>query len=102
MARFDIFINPNRAATHAYYLDVQSDFVRLSTRWCIPLFRHEATRRIVQSAQAVIALDGQHYVMDAANLLTVPASLLRQRAGRLSSSEQLSAESCIEFMLRGY
>ena len=102
MSRFDIFVNPNQAATHVLYVDVQSDFVRLSTRWCIPLQRHVPSRPIVQGAQALIEVDQHEYVMDTANLLAVPAVLLRQRAGRLSSSEQLSAESCIEFMLRGY
>lgn len=102
MARFDVFVNPNRAATHVLYVDVQSDFVRLSTRWCIPLSRHVPARPIVQGVQALIKLDQQEYVMDTANLLAVPAILLRQKAGRLSSSEQLIAESCIEFMLRGY
>ena len=102
MSRFDIFVNPNQAATHVLYVDVQSDFVRLSTRWCIPLLRHVPSRPIVQGAQALIEVDRQEYVMDTANLLAVPAILLRQRAGRLSSSEQLRAESCIEFMLRGH
>lgn len=102
MARFDIFVNPNKAARHLLYVDVQSDFVRLSTRWCIPLARHMAPRPIVQGAQALIEVDHQEYVMDAPNLLAVPASLLRQQAGRLSPSDQLIAESCIEFMLRGY
>lgn len=102
MPRFDIFVNPDKAATHVLYVDVQSDFVRLSTRWCIPLRRHLPLRPIVQGAQALIEVDQQDYVMDTANLLAVPAILLRQRAGRLSSSEQLIAESCIEFMLRGY
>ena len=102
MSRFDIFVNPNQAATHALYVDVQSDFVRLSTRWCIPLRRHVPAWLIVQGAQALIDVGGQEYVLDTASLLAVPASLLRQRVGRLSSSEQSSAESCIEFMLRGY
>lgn len=102
MARFEIFVNPNRAATHPLYVDVQSDFVRLSTRWCIPLSRYLPPRLIVQGAQALIEVDQQQFVMDTPNLLAVPANLLRQRAGRLSSSDQLIAESCIEFMLRGY
>jgi hypothetical protein len=102
MSRFDIFINPNTAATHVLYVDVQSDFVRLSTRWCIPLRRHMPLQPIVQGAQALIEVDQQEYVMDTPNLLAVPASLLCQRAGRLPSSDQLIAESCIEFMLRGY
>lgn len=102
MARFDIFVNPNQAARHLLYVDVQSDFVRLSTRWCIPLSHHVPPRAIVQGVQALIEVDQQQYVMDTPNLLAVPASLLRQRAGRLSSSDQLIAESCIEFMLRGY
>jgi hypothetical protein len=102
MARFDIFVNPNQAARHLLYVDVQSDFVRLSTRWCIPLSRHVPPRPIVQGAQALIEVDHQEYVMDTPNVLAVPAILLRQQAGRLSPSDQLIAESCIEFMLRGY
>ena len=102
MARFDLFVNPNRAARHIFYADVQSDFVRLSTRWCIPLARHLASRPIIQGAQALIEIEQQEYVLDTPNLLAVPASLLRQNAGRLSPSDQLIAESCIEFMLRGY
>lgn len=102
MARFDIFVNPNPAASHRLYVDVQSDFVRLSTRWCIPLSLHVPSRPIVQRAQALIEVDHQEYVMDTPNLLAVPASLLRQRSGRLTSGDQLIAESCIEFMLRGY
>ncbi len=102
MPRFDIFINPNKAARHALYVDVQSDFVRVSTRWCIPLLRHAATQPIIQGAQAVIDLDQTAYILDTPNLLAVPAALLRQRAGRLASDDQLLAETCIEFMLRGY
>lgn len=37
MARFDLFVNPNKAARHLLYLDVQRDFVTLSTQLCIPL-----------------------------------------------------------------
>ncbi|MES2127715.1 MAG: CcdB family protein [Pseudomonadota bacterium] len=102
MARFDIFVNPNKAARHQLYIDVQSDFVRLSTRWCIPLSRHVPSGAIVQGVQALVAVDGQDYVMDTPNLLAVPAILLRQQAGRLSMHDQLLAETCIEFMLRGY
>lgn len=102
MPRFDIFVNPNKAATHLLYLDVQGDFVRLSTRWCIPLSLHVPPRPVMQGAQALIEVDQQEYVMDTPNLLAVPAKLLRQQAGRLSSIDQLIAESCIEFMLRGY
>jgi hypothetical protein len=57
---------------------------------------------ILQGAQALVEVDHQAYVMDAPNLLAVPGVLLRERAGRLSPSDQLIAESCIEFMLRGY
>ena len=102
MARFDIFVNPNKAARHHLYVDVQSDFVRLSTRWCIPLARYTPPAAIVQGAQALVEVNNQEYVMDTPNLLAVPAILLRQHAGRLSASDQLIAESCIEFMLRGY
>jgi hypothetical protein len=102
MARFELFLNPNKAARHPLYLDVQSDFVRLSTRWCIPLLRQVPNRPIVQGAQAVIDVGQQEFIMDTPNLLAVPTTLLRQSAGRLLPADQLIAESCIEFMLRGY
>lgn len=102
MARFDIYVNPNKAASHPLYIDVQSDFVRLSTRWCIPLLPHLPSKPILQGAQALITVGLHAYVLDAPNLLAVPASLLRQQAGRLASGDQLLVESCIEFMLRGY
>ncbi|MFA9215933.1 MAG: CcdB family protein [Sphingomonadaceae bacterium] len=102
LAKFDIFVNPNPAARHLLYVDVQSDFVRLSTRWCIPLSRHVPPRPLVQGVQALVEINQRQYVLDTPNLLAVPATLLRRHAGRLSSSDQLIAESCIEFMLRGY
>ena len=102
MARFDIYVNPNKSARHCYYVDVQSDFVRLNTRWCIPLFLYSPPAPIIHGAHALVQVHHQSCILDAPNLLAVPASLLRQPAGRLSSSEQLLSESCIEFMLRGY
>jgi hypothetical protein len=102
MARFDIYINPNKAASHPLFVDVQSDFVPLSTRWCVPLSLHLPSRPILQGAQALMGIAHQQYVLDTPNLLAVPNVLLRKRAGRLSSSHQLIVESCIEFMLRGY
>lgn len=101
MSRFDIFVNPNRAAQHGLYVDVQSDFVQLSTRLCIPLRRRTALP-LIQGAQVIIRVSQHDYVLDTPNLLAVPALLLRQQAGRLSSTDQLLAESCMEFMLRGY
>ena len=102
MARFDIYVNPNKAATHALYVDVQSDFVLLSTRLCIPLYRHVPPRPLLQGAHGLVEVGPHNYVLDTPNFLAVPNALLRLRAGRLSSSEQLMAESCIDFMLRGY
>ncbi|MFL6707842.1 MAG: CcdB family protein [Massilia sp.] len=102
MPRFDIYANPNRAATHALFVDVQSDFVRLATRLCIPLYRHSAPRPLLQGAHTLVEVGPHDYVLDTPNFLAVPAVLLRQPAGRLSSSEQLMAQSCIDFMLHGY
>lgn len=84
------------------YVDVQSDFVRLSTRLCIPLFRHVPPLPVIQGAQALIDVGPIAYVMDVPNLLAVPAAMLRQRVGHLPSADQMRAESCIEFMFRGY
>lgn len=50
MPGFDIFVNPNKAASHLLYVDVQSDFVPLSTRWCIPLSLHVLRRPVIQGA----------------------------------------------------
>ena len=102
MAKFDIFFNPNPSARHRLYVDVQSDFVRLSTRWCIPLSLYVPRSPIIQYAQALVEVNQQDYVMDTPNLLAVPGNVLRRRAGRLAATDQSMAETCIEFMLRGY
>lgn len=101
MSRFDIYVNPNKAAQHALYVDVQSDSVQLSTRLCIPM-RLRTKVPLIQGARHVIKVNKLEYVLDTPNLLAVPAVLLRQHAGRLSSTDQLLTESCMEFMLRGY
>jgi len=102
MARFDIYFNPNKSARHPLFVNVQSNLVRLSTRWCIPLSRHIPTKPIIQGVQAVMDVAHQKYVLDTPNLLPVPAALLRHPLGRMSPNDQLAAESCIDFMLRGY
>ena len=102
MPRFDIFANPNKAATHPFFVDIQSNFVRLSTRWCIPLLRHKPAMHALAGIQALIEFKHQHYLMDTSNLLAASAPLLQRSAGRLSSDEQFVAESCSELMLRGY
>ena len=33
MPRFDLYRNPNPRASHALFLDVQSDLVTTATRW---------------------------------------------------------------------
>lgn len=102
MARFDVYANPNPRATHSHYLDVQSDFVQTSTRWCIPLALHARSQPILAGAQALIEIDRQAYVLDAPNVLAVPAVLLRQKIGTLAPDDRIRTETCIEFMLRGY
>ena len=102
MPRYDIFVNPNKTATHPYYVDVQSNLVRLGTRWCIPLLRRRPVMLALPGVQALIEFHEQQYLMDTGNLLAVPARLLQQSTGRLSSDQQFQANSCIEFMLRGY
>jgi hypothetical protein len=102
MPRFDIFANPNKAATHPFYVDIQSNFVRLSTRWCIPLLRRRPGMITLHGVQALVDFQDRQYLMDTGNLLAVPATLLQRSTGRLSSNEQLLAESCIDFMFRGY
>ncbi|MES3023388.1 MAG: CcdB family protein [Pseudomonadota bacterium] len=102
MARFDIYVNPAKAARHVLYVDVQSDFVDLGTRWCLPLLRHFSGWPMIQGVQARVVVDSIEFLMDTPSVLAVPLVILRKRAGRLSASEQLDAESCIDFMLRGY
>jgi len=56
---------------------------------------------VLPGIQEVVAFQDHEDLMDTGNLLAVPAVLLRQSRGRLSSDGQYRAESCIEFMLRG-
>lgn len=102
MPRFDVFRNPNPRASHGLYLDVQSDLVATSTRWCVPLLQVQPGHPVMTGAQALLMLDGQVWLLDAPNILAVPAVLLRQRQGHLPSDDQLQVESTLDFMLRGY
>ena len=102
MPRFDIYPNPNPRASHAFYLDVQSDLVSTATRWCIPLQGAKPGQAVVHRAQGLLEFQGANYVMDTPNLLAVPNELLRSPGQQLGLSEQAMAEASIEFMLRGY
>jgi hypothetical protein len=102
MPRFDVFRNPNPRATHALFLDVQSDLVRTATRWCVPLLLAPEGMPILSRAQHRLNIDGQPWLLDTPNVLAVPAALLRVRIGRLAGDDQLLVEGAIDFMLRGY
>jgi len=102
MPRFDLYRNPNPRAAHALYLDVQSDLVLTSTRWCLPLRQALADTRVMTGAQMVFAVDGTSWLLDTPNILAVPAALLRNPQGHLSPDDQLRVETALDFMLRGY
>jgi hypothetical protein len=102
MPRFDIYRNPNPRASHAHYLDVQSDLVTTATRWCIPWFAAGPSHALVGRAQVLLAVLGDSCVVDTPNILAVPTALLRNPVTRVGSRDQLAVEAAIEFMLRGY
>lgn len=102
MSRFDVYRNPNPKATHALYLDVQSDLVRTATRWCIPLMQAPDGTPVMSRVQQLMPVAGQVWLLDTPNMLAVPARLLRDPVARLGSDQQLLVESSIDFMLRGY
>ena len=102
MPRFDVYRNPNPRAVHTLYLDVQSDLVRTSTRWCVPLLQLPDGAPIMTRAQHRVHVAGEQWLLDTPNILTVPSAILRMQVGRLLGDEQLLAESALDFMLRGY
>ena len=102
MPRFDIYKNPNPKASHAFYLDIQSDLVTTATRWCIPLRTAQPGQPMVQRAQGLLKVQGGPCLMDTPNLLAVPNALLRTPIDRLDTAAQALAEASVEFMLRGY
>ena len=101
MPRFDVYRNPNPRATHALYLDVQSDLVRTATRWCVPLFQAPDGLPAMSRVQYRLNVAGQQWLLDTPNILAVPAAILRAQVGRLDSDEQRLVESAVDFMLRG-
>ena len=102
MPRFDIYKNPNPKASHAFYLDIQSDLVTTATRWCIPLRTVKPGQPVVSRAQVLVSVQGINCLMDTPNLLAVPNSLLRSPVERLDTPAQALADAAVEFMLRGY
>ena len=102
MPRFDIYKNPNPKASHAFYLDIQSDLVTTATRWCIPLRTAKPGQPIVNRAQGLVHVQGINCRLDTPNLLAVPNALLRQPVDRLDTAAQALAGAAVEFMQRGY
>jgi hypothetical protein len=102
MPRFDLYRNPNQRAVHGLFLDVQSDLVSTSTRWCLPLFQAKEGTLLITRAQWSVILDGISWVVDTPNVLAIPLAILREHRGRLTADDQLRVESAIDFMLRGY
>jgi hypothetical protein len=102
MPRFDLYRNPNQRAAHGLYLDVQSDLVSTSTRWCLPMFKQIEGAPLLTRAHWAVDVDDQSWVVDTPNVLAVPKTLLRERRGRLASEDPLRVEAAIDFMLRGY
>ena len=102
MPRFDVYRNPNPRASHAHYLDVQSDLVTTATRWCIPLLAARRGSALVSRAQVLLTVLEDSYVVDTPNILAVPIVLLRNPLTRVCLRDQSMVEAAIEFMLRGY
>ena len=102
MPRFDVYANPNPRASHARLLDVQSDLVLTSTRWCVPLSMLKPDMPVMSGAQALLVLEEQSWLLDTPNVLAMPAALLRQPQGRLTPEDQLRVETALDFMLRGW
>ncbi len=102
MPRFDIYRNPNQRAVHGLYLDVQSDLVSTSTRWCLPLFQAVGGTLLMTRAQWAVVVGGHSWVVDTPSVLAVPKALLREHRGHLSADDQLRVETAIDFMSRGY
>jgi hypothetical protein len=100
--RFDVYAHPSPRASHARLLDVQSDLVSTSTRWCVPLALAAPASLAITGAQFFVQAEGQRWLVDTPNILAVPAVWLRNRLGRLASDEQLQAGAALDFMLRGY
>jgi len=100
--RFDVLANPNPKGSHALYLDVQSDLVQTSTRWCVPLMAATPERPILTGAHVVLDVAGQPFILDTPNMLAVPLRLLRKPLGRVEGEQQLAIEAALDFMLRGY
>lgn len=102
MPRFDLYRNPNPRVTHGLLLDVQSDLVRTSTRWCVPLLPLDGTAPLLTGAQCLVDAAGQPWVLDTPNILAVPAALLRAPVQSLGADDRTKVESALGFMLRGY
>lgn len=102
MPRFNVYQNPNPKASHAFYLDTQSDLVTTATRWCIPLRIAKPGQLMVSRAQGLVKVQGSFCLVDTPNLLAVPNALLRTPIDRLDTPAQALAEAPVEFMFRGY
>jgi hypothetical protein len=102
MPRFDAYRNPNPRAEHGMFLDIQSDLVRTSTRWCMPLLRDSDNFKALSRVHLRLQIGGEPWWLDGPNILAVPSSLLRTPVASLAPDDRLRVEGAIDFMLHGY
>ncbi|TLS78355.1 plasmid maintenance protein CcdB [Mariprofundus erugo] len=88
MAQFDLYRNPNSDSNAfiPYLLDVQADLLNvLATRVVIPLYTSDAIPKPILHLNPVLEVNGERFVLSAAELAGVSTSALGESITNLQS-----------------
>ena len=99
MAQYDVFANPDSGGD---LLDVQSDLLDdMNVRAVIPLLPQESAPLAANRLNPVFEIAGAAHVMMTQYIAAVPAGLLREPAGDLSSHFDVIS-SALDMLFHGF
>lgn len=104
MARFDVYVNPDRAERKLipYFLDVQNDHIlNIETRVVVPLWAAAMLPRRADDLHPTFTVAGQAVVMDTPSLGAVSITVLRRATASLSS-QQIEIQNALDTLFGGY
>ena len=104
MARFDVYLNPDKSEQLfiPFYLDVQSDHIKgLQTRIVVPLWRAGELVSGVEQLSPAFEVAGQSVVMDTPSLGAIPVSALAKKVDSLAS-EQIQIQNALDTIFGSY
>lgn len=102
MARFDVYRNPRRSASHApYLLDVQCDWLHTGLRVVVPLVRPEYHGPPMKKLNPTVQVDGSPFVVSPSEIGSIPDSELHKPIANVAADRD-ALVAALDFLFQGY